>query len=113
MTCIRCAEVAAPRTGNKVERAQSLTQDEEELKALARGEKMLIDTDTVNAWYVLSKGFKVYSQCPNCHSQHISYHKVREPGYAGVMPVCQNCSKVMPTRMKPTKVMERKISAVI
>jgi uncharacterized Zn finger protein len=61
---------------------------------------MLIDTDTVNPWYVLNKGFKVYSECPRCKSHNIAYHKVREPGFKGIMSRCLECSKVMPTRMK-------------
>lgn len=74
---------------------------------------MIIDTNTVNAWYVLNKGFKIYPQCTSCKGNHISYHKVREPGYAGIMSKCLDCSKIMPTRMKAQQLTSQNLKKVI
>ena len=73
---------------------------------------MLMDTQTVNAWYVLHKGFKIYSVCPACQGPNIAYHKVREAGYAGILSKCVDCHKVMPVRMKALK-LSAELKAVI
>ncbi len=74
---------------------------------------MIIDTDTVTAWYVLNKGFKIYPECTSCKSKQVSYHKVREPGFAGIMSKCMDCSKIMPTRMKANSLMAGNLKKVI
>lgn len=74
---------------------------------------MLIDTETVNVWYVMSKGFKAYTCCPQCQSENVAHHKAREAGYSGIVAKCNDCQKVMPTRMKATLHQARILKAVI
>jgi hypothetical protein len=66
---------------------------------------MNTETDTLSGWFVLNSGFKVYGRCPGCHSPNISYHKVRATGLKGIsqnskglIPVCLDCGKSLPTK---------------
>jgi DNA-directed RNA polymerase subunit RPC12/RpoP len=67
---------------------------------------MDMEADTVSGWFVLNAGFKVYGRCPRCQSHRIAYHKVRTPGLKGIsatskglIPVCTDCGKNLPTQM--------------
>lgn len=72
---------------------------------------MNTEADTLSGWFVLNSGFKVYGRCPGCHSPNISYHKVRVTGLRGIsqqskglIPVCLDCGKSLPTKApKETK----------
>lgn len=64
------------------------------------------DTDSVNGWFTLNSGFKVYGRCPACQSPRISFHKVRTQGMKGIsasskglIPVCVDCGKNLPTQI--------------
>ncbi len=63
------------------------------------------DTESVNGWFTLSSG-KVYGRCPACHSPRISFHKMRTQGMKGIspsskglIPVCVDCGKNLPTQI--------------
>lgn len=64
------------------------------------------ESETVTGWFTVSAG-KVYSCCPACNSQNISYYKTRRPGLIGVSaastgltPACMDCGKSLPTQLQ-------------
>lgn len=65
-----------------------------------------MDNDNVSGWFTLQAGFKVYGRCPACHSPRISFHKSRIQGLKGIsasskglIPVCIDCGKNLPTQI--------------
>ena len=67
---------------------------------------MSMEKETVSGWFTLNSGFKVYGRCPGCHSPRISFHKSRIQGMKGIskssqglIPVCMDCGKNLPTQI--------------
>ncbi len=63
------------------------------------------DGAMIEGWFVLNAGFKAKVQCPHCHSQNVSYYKIRTTGLKGISasskgltPVCLECGKNLPTQ---------------
>lgn len=77
---------------------------------------MNMDNETVAGWFTLKAGFKVEGRCPACHSNNISYYKIRRSGLSGISaaskgltPVCVDCGKNLPTQYsKEEKSLQKK-----